>query len=187
MALRKSTARVATVLAKKPKGVPVATSKVDITAELEAATKALAPALKRLTKAVAALDPAGMPVGSLADLLYDLRLLGKQLKAPTAAFDDLLAPVLKLVEEHFIQTLSVGESSGVQGKKSRVQVTDSVVPTVVDWEKFYAHIKKKGEFELLNKAVNRAAVQERWDAHKELPGVGKLHIKKVSCTKLSGK
>ena len=53
--------------------------------------------------------------------------------------------------------------------------------------KFYAHLKKTGDFELLNRALNRAAVNERWAAHKQVPGVGKFHVKKVSCTKLGGK
>jgi hypothetical protein len=93
----------------------------------------------------------------------------------------------KQVEDHFIQTLAVGESSGVQGKKSRVQVTEAVRPTITDWDKFYAYIKKNNAFELLNRAPNRVAITERWDAKKQIPGVGSFHDKKVSCTKLSGK
>lgn len=167
--------------------MPKQAPKLDITVEISAASKALAPAVKRLTKSLAALDPASLPIGALADTLYDLRQLTKQLNSITAPFDDALTPAVKLLEEHFVQTLAVGESSGVQGLKSRVQVTDSVIPVVEDWPKFYAAIKKTGSFELLNRAVNRTAVQERWDAHKEVPGVGKFHAKKVSCTKLSGK
>jgi hypothetical protein len=161
--------------------------KVDIVAEVGAASKALQPAVKRLTKALAKLDPAGLPVGALADLLYDLRAVSKLPKSLSAPFDDLLDPVIKAVEEHFVRTLAVGESSGVQGKKSRVQVSENVVPVVEDWTKFYAFVAKTKSFELMNRALNRASVTERWDDKKQVPGVGKFHAKKVSCTKLSGK
>jgi hypothetical protein len=161
--------------------------KLDITPEVTAASKALSPAVKRLTKILAGFDADSIPYGALADSLYDLKQLSKILNSITVPFDDLLLPSVKATEEHFVQKLAVGESSGVQGLKSRVQVTESIIPVVKDWEKFYAHIKKKGEFELLNRAVNRAAVQERWDAKKQVPGVDKFHAKKVSVTKLSGK
>ncbi len=126
-------------------------------------------------------------MGALSDLLYDLRQTGKILNTIVAPFDDVVAPAIKLVEEHFIQKLAADESSGVQGKKSRVQVTVSVIPVVDDWPVFYEHIRKTKSFELLNRAVNRAAVTERWDQKKQVPGVGTFHAKKVSCTKLGGK
>lgn len=160
---------------------------LDITPEVQAAGKALSPAVKRLTKILQKLTPGSMPMGTVADALYDLKQLTKVLNTLTAPFDDLLLPSVKSTEEHFVQTLKLGESSGVQGKKSRVQVTENIIPVVDDWTKFYAHIKKKGEFDLLNRAPNRAAIQERWDAKKQIPGIGKFHAKKVSCTKLSGK
>lgn len=161
--------------------------KLDIVPEVSAATKALAPALKRLTRVLSNLDPSTLPIGALSDTLYDLRQLGKQLGSVTAAFDDILAPALKNLEEHFIQTLAVGESSGVQGMHSRTQITDDVIPVAEDWPRLYAYIARTKSFELLNKAINRNAVRERWDLKKEIPGVGKFRAKCVSCTKLSGK
>jgi hypothetical protein len=165
--------------------------KLDISPEVAAAQKALAPAVKRLTKVLQALEPGALPMGAAADCLYDLKQLNKVLGAITAPFDDLLLPSVKATEEHFIQRLAVGEASGVQGGRSRVQVTENVVPVVETssdgWTKLYAHIKKTGHFDLLNKALNRTAVQERWEQSKQVPGVGKFHAKKVSCTKLGGK
>lgn len=158
-----------------------------VTDEVAAATKALLPAVKRITKSLNNLDASKLPIGSLADLLYELRQLGKVLGSLTTPFEDILPDTIKTVEEFFIQKLAVGESSGVQGRKSRVQITEQIIPVIQDWPKFYAHIKKTGEFELLNRAVNRASVTERWDAKKQVPGVGKFHSKRVSCTKLSGK
>jgi hypothetical protein len=163
------------------------TPTVDVLKEAQAATKALAPAAKRLAKALSTLAPERYAIGAVADLLYDLRQTDKLLGTLRAPFDDVIGPAVKALEEHFVQTLAVGESSGVQGHAARVQVTESLVPVVEDWPKFYAYIGRTKSYELLNRAVNRASVQERWEAKKQVPGVGVFHAKKVSCTKLSGK
>jgi len=157
--------------------------------EIVAASKALAPAVKRLSKLLSKLDPKDLPTGARADTLYDLRVLTKLLSNVTAPFDDVLSPAIKALEESFVQELAVGESSGVQGFHARVQVTESVVPVVAaaDWPKFYAYVAKTRAWELLSKSVNRAAVTERWDNKKQVPHVGRFHAKKVSCTKLGGK
>jgi hypothetical protein len=160
---------------------------IDVATELAKAQAALAPAVKRLTKALAALEPNKLPIGASSDLLYDLRGLTSQLNSLTAPFGDVTGPAVKILEEFFIKELEVGESSGVQGMHSRSQVTDSVVPVVNDWDAFYKHIAKTKSWELLNKAVNRAAVNERWENKRQVPGVGTFHAKRVSCTKLGGK
>jgi hypothetical protein len=162
---------------------------VDIANEVQAAAKALAPAAARLAKALGQLNPKGLPVGAVSDLLYDLRAVKTQVPNLAAPFDDALGPVIKLLEDYFVDTLAVGESSGVQGMHSRVQVTEKVVPTVApeDWPKFYAYMAKTKSWELLNKAINAKAVQERWDAKKQVPGVKPFHVKRVSCTKIGGK
>ena len=164
------------------------TPDVDIVKEVAAAAKALAPAAKRLNTALAKLDPKKLPQGAVADLLYDLTQNSKLLGSVTAAFDDVLPPVVKRLQDYFIDTLKAGESSGVQGMKSRVQVTDKPVPQVAaeDWPVFYAYIRKNNAFELLNRAPNAAAIKERLDNKKQVPGVTIFHAKKVSCTKLSG-
>ena len=168
---------------------PVKAPNVDIVAEVVAAQKALRPAAKRLAKALAGLGDrlANLPVGAAVDLLYALRQLGPTLGALTTPFDDVVKPAIKAVEDHFVNTLEKGDASGVQGHAARVQVTTSAVPTVTDWDKFYKYIGRTKSFELLNRAVNRTAVQERWDDHKQVPGVGVFNVPKVSCTRLKGK
>lgn len=161
--------------------------KLDMTPEIAAASKALAPAVKRLNKILEKFSAERTPIGAVADTLYDLKQLTKVLNTLTAPFEDLILPSVKATEEFIVGKLAVGEASGTQGSKARVQVTESLVPIVKDWPKFYAHIKKTGEFELLNRAPNRAAIVERWDARKQVPGIDKFNAKKVSVTKLSGK
>jgi hypothetical protein len=160
---------------------------VDIAKEVAAAAKALAPAAKRLASALQKLDPEKLPFGAASDLLYQLRAVVAMVPNLNQPFDDVLSPAIKTLNDHFINSLAVGESSGVQGMTSRTQVTDNPVPVIAEggWPKFYAHVKKTGEFELLNRALNRAAIKERWEARKQVPGVTVFHDKRVSCTKLS--
>ena len=95
-------------------------------------------------------------------------------------------PAVKLIEEHFINQLPVGESSGVQGYAARVQITSSPIPQVraEDWEKFFKYVAKTGQWELLTHNLSREAVRERWDAKKQVKFVTTFNAKKVSCTKL---
>lgn len=124
--------------------------------------------------------PVKMPKtdGARADLLYITRAARYKLQHEVAK----LEAIESAIEEYFINNLSTKESTGVAGKVGRVQVQPKVVPVVEDWPKFYAHIKKTGEFELMQRRVAEGAVKERWDAKKQVPGVGRFNAKKVSCT-----
>ena len=161
---------------------------VNLQAEVAEAMRALAPAVRRLKKALST-DYTKLNVGAVADLLYTLRTTTQLLNVITAPFDDILKPAIKAVEEYFVNTLEAGESSGVQGRFSRVQVTPHDIPVVnaAGWPKLYAYIKRTGSFELLNRAINREAVKERWAQKKQVPGVTVFHDKRVSCTKLGNK
>ena len=161
---------------------------VDVSKEVAAAVRALQPAIAKLKRALA-LNPKAVAIGALADWLYDLRQAKAALGTITTGFDDVLPPAIKLVEDYFVDSLKVGEASGVQGMKSRVQVTDTPVPQVKaeDWLKFFAYVAKTKQWELLNHALNRAAVKERWELKKQVKFVTAFHAKTVSCTKLGAK
>lgn len=88
------------------------------------------------------------------------------------------------LKEHIIAALPKSEASGIAGKLARVSVIVQPAPQVADWDAFYKHVKKTGHFDLLNKALNSAAVQERWDAGKKVPGVEPFNVVKVSVNKL---
>ena len=56
-------------------------------------------------------------------------------------------------------------------------------PTVEDWEKLYSYIQKTGEFDLLYRRVNSAAVKERWEQSKAIPGITKFPAISLSVTR----
>lgn len=118
-----------------------------------------------------------------ADLLFDLDRT--ELKELRNAFKEMDGFLNKL-EAWFVQEFK-DDQRGVTGKVGRVEVKNKEIASVEDWSLFYAAIKKKGEFDLLNKAINQKAVQERWEQGKEIPGVGKFIKKVVSLTGVKGK
>lgn len=118
--------------------------------------------------------------GAVADLLYITREDRLALSKAVQALED----YEKSLKAHLIENMSKKDSTGASGHRARAQIVMEPQPQVQDWDEFYKHIKKKGEFDLLNRAVNRAAVKARWENGKEVPGVGSFNVAKVSVTKL---
>jgi hypothetical protein len=96
-------------------------------------------------------------LGACADLYHDTRERRlaedrhvKEIKADETA-----------IANHIIDKLEKNDEGGAVGKRYKAIVKVDDAYTVEDWDKFYAHIKKTGEFDLLNRALNQAAVKER--------------------------
>lgn len=109
---------------------------------------------------------------------------------------DELKKTEKAIQEHIIDNLDKRDEGGAVGREYKGVVKTETQYIVEDWDKFYAHIKKTGEFDLLNRALNQAAVKERvamqdppkrnadkWRP-KLPPGVGRFTVKKLSVTKV---
>lgn len=114
------------------------------------------------------------------DLLYSMR---QERLALQKQVDELEANE-KAFKEHIVQTIPKSNAAGVMGQHYKIQVVTKEVPQVNDWTSFYAYVKKTSGFDLLNKALNKAAVQERWDAGKQVPGVKAFDAVTVSLTKI---
>ena len=124
-------------------------------------------------------------MGACADLLFDLR---ERRLAAQKVVDDFKADETQL-RDHIINTLPKGDT-GASGKHHHVSVYVDPVPRIMDSDKLFAYIKKTGEFDLLQRRLNDAAVKERWADPKNkkgVPGVEPFNVVKVSLTKKKGK
>lgn len=119
-------------------------------------------------------------LGALVDGLKDL----KELRLAVDKVAEALKDEEARITEHFIETIDANSDGGAVGKRYQAVVMRDVRPIVEDWDALYTFIKKKGEFDLLNRAVNAAAVKERWENKKQVPGVGTFQFKKLSITKV---
>ncbi len=121
-----------------------------------------------------------MKLGTAADTLFQLREKRYALQAQV----DQLKEHENAVREYLFKALPKSEAEGVAGKLCRVRVVQKTKPIVEDWTKVWAHIKKTGEFELLQKRLSDSSVKERWDSGKEVPGVGSTSYLDISINKL---
>lgn len=119
-------------------------------------------------------------LGACADKLFELR--AKRLAMQKEV--DAVEAEEKAYKEHIINTLPKSEASGVAGKLARVTVVTKEVPQVKDWDAFYKFVKKTGQFDLLQRRLTDAAIKERWEHGKEIPGVEHFNAVSVSINKV---
>lgn len=118
-------------------------------------------------------------MGACADRLFDVREARLQAKK----IADELEAEEKAIKEHIINNLSK-DSTGAAGKHHRVQIVPKEIPQVEAWDKLYPYIKKNDAFDLLQRRLNEAAVRERLENKKKIPGVILFPTKSVSLTKI---
>lgn len=103
---------------------------------------------------------------------------------------DKVAEGLKATESKLKQvlmdTLEANNINAVGDRQFVYALTRHDEPTVEDWGKLYAHVRRTGEFELLFRRVNPASVKERWELKQKVPGVGAFPTISLSVTKSKG-
>lgn len=119
-------------------------------------------------------------MGACADRLYQLRQKRLEMQKEVGK----VAAEESALKEHIINTLPKSEASGVAGKLARVTVVTKEIPKVEDWDAFYKYVKKTGNFDLMQRRLTDAAVKERWEAGKEVPGVGHFNAVSISINKV---
>ena len=92
-------------------------------------------------------------------------------------------------EEHelkakLIEAIKGAGASAVGGKTAIVKLVTKDEPTAGDWDKFYAHIRNTGEFELLYRRINPASIKERKDLGVDVPGIDWFPIESLSLSQI---
>lgn len=119
-------------------------------------------------------------LGSLVDDLRDLR----EMRLAMSKVADALKEEETRITEHFIEVMDANDEGGAVGKRFKAVVVRDTKPVAGDWDALYEHIRKTKSFDLLNRAVNVAAVKERWENGKTIPGIDSFQFKKLSITKV---
>jgi hypothetical protein len=118
-------------------------------------------------------------MGACADELHALREHLHHLNAEV----ELVKAHVQAITNHLIEELPKDDAEGVVGKLVRATVEMRKVPTVGSWPKLWKHIIATGSFDLMEKRVSKAAVKERWEAGKKVPGVDVFNVPTISLTK----
>lgn len=119
-------------------------------------------------------------VAVCADKLYELRRQRQDLQKEV----DAMIENEKLLKDYIIRTLPKSQASGAAGKVARVTVEQKETPRCDDWDAFYKHVKRTGDFDLMQRRLSNSAVEERWDNGKKIPGLSKFKYKSVSLNKI---
>jgi len=118
--------------------------------------------------------------GACADLLFKTREVRLEMQKKV----DELEKRESAIKNYIINTLPKSEASGVAGKYARVGINVKTVPVFEDSDLFWRKFNPKRDFDLVQKRLSREAVEARWEAGKEVPGVGKFDVVTVSINKL---
>lgn len=116
-------------------------------------------------------------LGELADLYNAARTARLATDKVAAAYkaDESAA------EAMLIEQMRTQEVSACGGSRLVVRIdSPDMVPSVNDWDKFYAYILKTKDFSLLERRPGKAACRERWDDGKQIPGVKQFPVYKLS-------
>lgn len=92
---------------------------------------------------------------------------------------------LKEIEERLHSQMKTEDTTRGAGKLASVLLSLDEVPTVEDWDKLQAYIKRHSAFHLLQKRVAVLAVRELWGQHKKVPGVVAVPQTKLKYTAIS--
>lgn len=128
-------------------------------------------------------DLSKLKAGKIVDLLYSVR----QERLAAAREADEIKTVESRISDWLLNNMTKEELSRLSGELANVKVTKSIVPQVTDWDAFYAYVKKKGAFDLLQKRPGVEAFRERWEQGIEIPGVAQFTNISLSVTKAGSK
>lgn len=118
--------------------------------------------------------------GKLVDLVWTLREQRKLIEARA----DLIKADEDRIKDHLIRTLTKQELTKLSGKFASCSLTETVKPSVLDWDVLNDYILKHDAWDLRNKAANAAAFRARWEAGETIPGVEKFRDINLNVRKL---
>jgi len=89
---------------------------------------------------------------------------------------DELEKIERGLKSKLIDTLKAAAISSIGGKQVKAELKLKKRPAVENWSELYAHIKKTGDFDLLQKRLTDSAVEARWEDKQDIPGVYAMEV-----------
>lgn len=117
-------------------------------------------------------------LGEEIDALWEQRERIRQLESEVTSLNHQYSRAEAKLRERMVQE-NVTKAAGNRGI---VSVTTSVVPTVKDWEKFHAFIRKHNYFHLLDRRASVTGCRELFETKGMIPGVEPFVKEKLRLT-----
>lgn len=118
-------------------------------------------------------------LGAMIDRLYKLR----ERRITKEKETDAIKEQELALEAHLRQTFGELQLDGARGRVATASLSVVEQPKIEDWDKFIAYVFRTRSPELLQKRLSTTAVRERWDAKREVPGVGSMRLVKINLSK----
>jgi hypothetical protein len=77
-----------------------------------------------------------------------------------------------------LESIGTNKASSIEGYGS-ITLSEDIVPEIVDWDEFYAHIAKTGDFSLLQRRPSVTSFREAI-AFSPIPGAAARTVKKIN-------
>lgn len=104
-------------------------------------------------------------------LISERHKLETKRKKASAALKE-IEEQIRILDAELIEDLQLSEEEYVKIKSGiGVKLTSSVVPSVEDWDKFYAWIKKNDAFYMLERRASVTGYRDVLTSGKSVPGV----------------
>lgn len=119
-------------------------------------------------------------IGRRADLYKEVEELYRAMRAEVDAVYDRMSEI----RDSIINDLEKSDDTGAAGLKYRVQVKTDAKPKPADWDRLYEYIVENNRFDLLQRRLSDRAVMDLMENEGKVPGVERIHVPKLSITKV---
>lgn len=133
-----------------------------------------------LTKAAGGDTLTVKELAAIGDAFWETQV--ERLKADKVA--EALKAKETLYQSCVIEQLRKQELSAIGGTAVILELKKDDQPKVEDWVVFQKYILKTKDFSLLERRPGKAAIKERWEDGKEVPGVSRFPVYKLSRRKV---
>lgn len=118
-------------------------------------------------------------VGAAIDLLQTIRAKRQALTTQAEAEKSQESLLHTTILNMFKKT----ELDGAKGKLATASIGKNDVANLKDDRKFFAYLKKTGDFDLIQRRLSNEACRLRWADGKTIPGVEAFTVVKINLTK----
>ncbi len=124
--------------------------------------------------------PKKFTIGALIDRLA---AKNREIKAKEQERKALEEEAEKL-ESQIMERMDAEQTATGSGKTATATINESVVPQVVDWDKFYDYIYQNRWFHLLQRRPSTPGCRELFESGKAVPGVDPFKKRKINLRSL---
>jgi hypothetical protein len=121
-----------------------------------------------------------MTLGDKINALYELRDKKRDLQAELKILDE----AFRELELSILNEMDAQGTTLTRGSRATVSISESIVPTVTDWDQFYDYVRENDAMYLFERRVAATAWRELLESGDKVPGTEPFTKRSLSLRKL---